>query len=163
MLQGLIRDPDQTVFAVASRMNVSPALASQYLRALNARGLLQARRAGKWVYYRPSSDKSILGSGSLLRALKRTFATEKQPIEVIFRQMTAFTHVRRLDIIRALQTGGLTRGRLRMTTDMSQSALARHLEKLVDRGFVVVDGSTCRCARPKGRLARTLLELARMQ
>lgn len=163
MLHELIQHPDQTVSAVARRVNVPPAVATQYLRALNARGLLQARRAGKWEYYRPSPDKSIPGAASLLKALEETFATEEQPIEVIFRHVTAFTHPRRLVIIRALQPRGLTKAALRIRTGISQSALTRHLAKLLDRGFVIVDGFTWRCTRPKGRLAKILLYLARTQ
>lgn len=158
MLQELIRHPDQPVSAVSRRVNVPLPLASKYLRALNARGLLQARRAGGWVYYRASADKSVPAAASLLRALEDTFATEEQPIELIFRQVTAFTDPRRLAIVCLLQGGEMRKGKLRMRTGISKTALARHLEKLEDRGFVVVDGFTCRCACPEGRLARTLLD-----
>lgn len=161
LLRELFHHPDQTVSAAASRVDIPLALASSYLRQLNARGLLQARRVGKSVYYRPFPDKSSPAPALLLNALEHTFAIEKQPIEVIFRQVTAFTHPRRLAIILALRDGGLTKQSLRMKTGMSQDALARHLAKLADRRFVVVDEFTCRCANPRGRLARTLLDLAR--
>lgn len=161
LLHELFRHPDRSVSDVAERVNVPLPLASRCLRQLNARGLLRARREGKWVYYRPSADKSIAAAAPLLRALEQTFATEKQPVEVIFRQVTALTHPQRIAIVQALQGYRLNKAELRIRTGMSQDAFARHLKKLVDRGFVVVHGFTCRCGRPRKGLGRTLQDLTR--
>lgn len=160
MLRELILDPDQSVSEVGRRLCVPPAVVTQYLRALNARGLLAARRQGKYVYYRPSADESVIGAMPLLLALRGTFATTKDPVEVIFRQATAFTHPRRLDIIRALQNKPLDGRHLRAATGMSQSALTRHLRKLVSRGIVMFDGRKYRCTTPRHGLSKVLLRLA---
>jgi len=51
----LAQQPGQTVSDVARRLRLSLPVTSQYLRALEARGLLSARRVGLRVTYRPSA------------------------------------------------------------------------------------------------------------
>ena len=53
----LIRKPNQTVSAVAERMRLSVPAASQYLRALEARGLLTCRRVVDWRIDRKFIDR----------------------------------------------------------------------------------------------------------
>src|SRR5437762_1309603 len=48
----LVRRRSQTVSAIADRIEVPLSVASQNLRALEARGLLEVRRSGRRVYYR---------------------------------------------------------------------------------------------------------------
>ncbi len=163
MLQELILRPNQSVSEVARRLCVPPAVVTQYLRALNARGMLAARRQGKCVYYRPCADESVLGAMPLLQALQETFATKKDPVEVIFRQATAFTHPRRLDIIRVLQNEPLNSRHLRAATGISRAALTRHLHKLVNRGVVMFDGRKYRCTTLRDPFAKALLRLAKQE
>lgn len=163
MLGELFQNPDQAVSMVAEKLDLPLAVASRYLREMNARGLLRARRSGRWVHYRPWADRSIRGATVLLRALEQTFTVEKQPVEVIYHQITAFTHPRRIAIVRTLGSTELSMASLRVRTGLCHRVLARHLRKLEARGFVLVDGKRCRCASPDDSLARTLLKLAREQ
>ena len=163
LLSTLLDEPDQTVSAVAHKAGVPLAVASLYLRALNARGLLGARRQGRWVYYRPSSDRSIHGSAVLLAALERAFADERNPVEAVFRHATAFTHARRIRLIQTMTSGPQTPGAMQRATRFSRPALLRHLAKLKARGYVVRDSGGYGLARPQGRLAATLLALAAAQ
>ncbi|MEI6807288.1 MAG: ArsR family transcriptional regulator [bacterium] len=156
----LFRNPGLTVTMIASRLNLQVPVTSRYTRELNARGLLQARRSGKWVRYRPFADKSVQGAVPLLRELAHAFAVEKQPIELIYRKTTAFTHPRRIAIVIALRSGCHTIPSLRSRTGISRFALARHLKKLEQRGFVWTDTNGCRILKPTNRFASELLELA---
>ena len=73
----LIRQPNQTVSAVADRISLSTPAASQYLRALEARGLLTCRRIGRRVEYRPAAGTSVrVRMGSVLRMLRSPFDPE---------------------------------------------------------------------------------------
>lgn len=152
--------PGQGVSSIASTLGLSVALASKYLRELNARGLVAARRVAGEVRYRCVADASIPGAGRLLRALERTYAAETQPAEVVFRLATAFTHPRRVLIVRALEGCALTKAQIRSQTGISEMALNRHLRKLESRGFVARDGGKWRCVRSKHPLAAALTELA---
>jgi DNA-binding transcriptional ArsR family regulator len=101
----LIRQPNQTVSAVAERMSLSVPTASQYLRALEARGLLTCRRAGRRVEYRPSAGMSEGAAEEMVKALRLVFRRRAQPIEAIFKLATGFTHPRRVEVFRALANG----------------------------------------------------------
>jgi DNA-binding transcriptional ArsR family regulator len=131
-----IRQPNQTVSAVAGQMRLSLPAASQYLRALEARGLLTCRRVGLRVEYRPSAAAAEGAAGEILTALRRVFRRRAQPIEALFKLATAFTHPRRVEVFRAVKNGTDSFGKLQTATHISARALSRHLAKLEARGFV---------------------------
>jgi DNA-binding transcriptional ArsR family regulator len=156
----LFNEQELPVSEVARRTGTPVMLASQYLRALNARGLLAARREGRHVYYRAAADASVRDSAPLLTALRHTFDTQAEPVETVFRQATAFTHPRRVQVVRALRRRAMERGPLARQTGISRQALQRHLAKLVQRRVVTADGSRYRLAGPREMLSATLLRLA---
>jgi DNA-binding transcriptional ArsR family regulator len=133
----LFRQPNQTVSAVAQHLKLPLPVASQYLRALESRGLLTVRRVGGRVYYRISAAPSGAAAPELIEALERAFQQDRDPVEKLFKLATAFTQPRRIDLFRALTPGPQTAGQLQARTRISGRALARHLTKLVARGFVV--------------------------
>ena len=110
--------------------------ASQYLRALEARGLLTCRRVGLCVEYRPPATATEGAAGPILIALRLAFRRRAQPIEVLFKLATAFTHPRRIKVFRAVKDGADSIGKLQTATRISGRALSRHLAKLEARGFV---------------------------
>ena len=160
MLRCLLRDPGLTVSAVADRTGSPIVLASQYLRALNARGLIAADRQGKYVRYRPAADASVASAGPLLSALRRMFAKEANPVDLVFHLTTAFTHPRRVAIAQALAGRPMTTAALVRATRISNAAMKRHLAKLVQRGFVMNAGGKWDLTCPRHALAITLLGLA---
>ena len=131
-----IRQPNQTVSAVAGHMRLSLPAASQYLRALEARGLLTCRRVGLRVEYRPSAATVEGAAGEILTSLRLVFRRRAQPIEALFKLATAFTHPRRVEVFRAVKNGTDSFGKLQAATHISARALSRHLAKLEARGFV---------------------------
>jgi len=145
---------------MAVGLRLSLPVASRYLRELNARGLIRARRSGRLVFYAAEADRSVRGSVPLLRALVWTFKTAREPIETIFRQATAFTHPRRVTIALALRSSGRTMLSLRETTLLSRRVLERHLRKLERRGFVERDGGKYWLASRRDLLGRTFRTLA---
>ena len=161
MFRYLVDHPGEPVSNVAARMGIAVATASVYLRALNARGLLRADRSGPWVRYSVEPDPTIPESAGLVSALRAELRSGDRTVDPVFHILTAFTHPRRLLVLRVLaETGGLTRPAMRRQTGMPEDALARHLDKLVRRGFATVDNGTVFPATPPGPLARTLLYIA---
>jgi DNA-binding transcriptional ArsR family regulator len=136
MLDLLIQEPGLTVSAVASRMNQSLSVTSEYLRALEARGLLTVRRVKRRVEYRPHLATSVDAGPRLAAALRLTLEREAKPIENLFKLATAFTHPRRINIFRTLKNGSRTLGQIQAASGISLRALRRHLSKLEARGFV---------------------------
>jgi len=98
--------------------------------------LIIPRREDMRVIYRAEANEELDAAPILLEAVREAFA-KKVPAKIIFRACTAFTHERRIEIIRVLTTNGpQTFGDLLEATGMSSAALWNHLDKLSDRGFV---------------------------
>jgi len=160
VLRQVAAEPDQTVSAVAGSLGLGLPVASQSLRALNARGLLGVRRQGRWVYYRPAGDPTVPGSTLLLRSLMAALEEGPDAMSAVCRLATGLTHPRRVDIVRALAPQPLTRPALGRSTGISPSALGRHLRKLMSRGYVAEANGLLTLARPRAPVAAALLALA---
>jgi len=160
LLAIVIANPDSPVSAIAEIAKIQTTLASRYLRALNARGMVHARRRGAWVFYSARPDLSLPDSAALLSVFSRTLTVEPETVDHTFRLLTAFTHPRRVAIVRELRSGELRQCELRNRLGLSQAAVERHLRKLRTRGFVAVGKHGYRLRRPRDVLARTLLKLA---
>jgi len=156
----LLRNPDQTVSRVASKLGLSRSMATRHLRILAARGLLRASRIGPWVCYRVEPDPTIPEARRLVAALRDAFSEDPHAVEGIYRLATAFTNARRQAVYEELRKGDRTFADLVRGTRMSPRALGRHLAKLQSRGFVVAGEGLYRAAAPPGRVARILAELA---
>jgi len=161
VLASLLERSGQTVTGIAEANGISLSLACQYLRALNARGILSARREGRWVRYRVEPNATIPETTSLVAALRYDLLHGSDAVGNVFRDLTAFTHPRRITIIRTLHgTNGLAFGILRARSGISREALRRHIKKLVDRRFVKARKGVYSCCRPPSRLARVLMTIA---
>jgi DNA-binding transcriptional ArsR family regulator len=137
MFRLIVHEPGQTVSALAGRVHVSIAVASQYLRVLEAGGFLEARRNERSVEYRPK-DGAKTQSG-LPHALAREFEN-KRAVETVFKLLTAFTHPRRIEVYQSLAGRTQTLEELVRSTGIPWRPLLRHLSKLRSRGFVLHRG-----------------------
>ncbi|MBA4386761.1 MAG: hypothetical protein C0404_02200 [Verrucomicrobia bacterium] len=150
ILQDILCIPGQNVTAMARKFDMPLSVVCKYLREINARGLIKARRETRFVSYHPIPDASVQQSSVLLQALAASFREQKNPIESIFRTVTAFTHQRRIEILAAISSGAKTFSGIRHKTGISTPALVRHLRKLTrhgilqqaegDEGYAIVDG-----------------------
>ncbi len=160
MIQLLDVRSELTVEAVARAMNLPVTGASEHLRSLNARGLLLARRVGRFVYYRLDGDASIPDSCALLAAVVERLRLPGRSVEFVFRAVTGCTHPRRPVILRALSGGPMTFGELRRKTRISKPALCRHLTKLLNRRWLEESAGWYQCRRHEDKLVQTLMRLA---
>ena len=161
LVQHLFAHPDANVSEVAEQVGLSPSLASQYLRALNARGILGVSRRGSWVHYRVAADPAVSESARLVDALGQELSDSGPAIDRAFSALTAYTHPRRVRVVWLLgQAGELERSELRRRSNMSGDALSRHLAKLARRGIINEEDGTWRLGSPDGALAKTLTAIA---
>ena len=158
-LKAVLEQPGSSVGDIAERVCISEALASELLRALQARGLIQANRQSRWVYYSPKPDPLVIGARPLLEALKKALLVEGKSENELIHTLTAFTHPRRLEILRCLQKADddTSVDDLSASTRISLPALYRHLVKLTARGLVSCNERGWRLTRCSGRLEKTLL------
>lgn len=139
LFRSVLSTPGVSVANIAAGTKMNPALASKYLRELNARGLLAVNRRAGNVFYRVKSDPSVPQATILADALLAVFEDESDPVDMIYKKVTAFTHPRRIAIAGCLLQGPARFSDLRRHLGISTPALQRHLRKLASRGFLKPD------------------------
>jgi DNA-binding MarR family transcriptional regulator len=161
----MLAHPDEAVKAIAAGVKMQPAVASKYLRELNARGLLSAKRHAAKVFYRVEADQSFSQAAVLVKAITFELHDETIPVDLIYRKVTAFTHPRRVGIVGYLRHGPAGIPELRSQLAISIPALKRHLRKLSGRGFLRAKRrrGIYALSRPRSALAKALVQLAQAQ
>ena len=161
VIECLFRDGPLCVSAVATRCRLQPVSATQHLRLLQSRGLIQARRTGRWVRYSADPDPLVAHAPPLTAALRHALLAEQAGTTRIVRELTAFTHERRILIVRAISRGTDTPEAIRTACRISAPALNRHLRKLTRRDVICRQDEHIQLLRPVNALARRLLALVR--
>lgn len=156
----LHREPGLSVSVIAGRIGASLPAASQALRALESRGLLTAQRIGPRVHYRPRLARPGEPLHDLTHALRETLGREHGTDEA-FRIATAFTHPRRIAMVRQLGQESLDAAHIRAACRVSSPAVMRHLRKLRSRGVLIPNGHGYELAARPNRLLQALIQLAR--
>lgn len=155
----LFSKSEQTVSQIARATGMSQPNASNQLKNLRESGLVVSRRKKMEVFYRAEANQAIQFAGEIQSALRACYEKSVSPIPLI-RHATAFTHERRIEILRALHEKPLKAMELKDKTEMSPSALGRHLEKLLARKYIKKTGRKYRLGNPGNLLGKTLMELA---
>jgi DNA-binding transcriptional ArsR family regulator len=158
LLWALFEAGELSVSELAYRTGMGSAQASLQLRALNARGLITFRREKMRVLYRAEANELTDFAARLLEGLHVCYA-RKMRFSTVIRQATAFTHSRRIEIVRILQRGSLSSDELLLVSGMSSSALSLHLRKLVARGFVMKADGKYSLSNPANRFGRVLFQV----
>ncbi len=151
----------QSVSELAEQCALTMPVASQSLRALEARGLLKVKRIRRRVEYSIPARSEAGTLANLINELQAALRREPLPTVTIRKLATAFTHPSRIQIYRVLQSGPKTQAQIQCDVRLSASALSRHLAKLEKRGYVHFDGmgggyGYCRHPDPIGRALSNL-------
>lgn len=137
LLRRILETPDQCVAELTRAAGLSETRASQELRRLQSRGLVQTQRAGRWVRYRPVPDPKVPSARPILAAMRSALARRGAEADAqTIRVARAFSHERRLKIACALQHGPARSKTLGFVTGIPGVALARHLRLLKAGGVV---------------------------
>jgi DNA-binding transcriptional ArsR family regulator len=157
-LKTVLKQPDSTVEQVAKGVRISEAKASLALRALQSRGLVASRRQSRWVMYAPDPDASVISAAAVLSAVKSALLDEKITETKIILTVTAYTHPRRIEIVRALAFAEAVEPHsLSPQVGISLPALFRHLDNLSARGVVINTNGKYSLSKSKTKLAHDLL------
>lgn len=137
LLKQILETPDQGVTRLAEQVQISETRASQELRRLQSRGLVQAVRSGRWVRYRPVSDPLVASAKPLLLAMRAVLLSPSEESEQeAIRVARAFSHSCRLRLLQVLLNGSCSIAELQQSTGISRRALYRHLA-ILEEGAVV--------------------------
>jgi DNA-binding MarR family transcriptional regulator len=158
LLYALFDLGDRSVAELAKNITIRPEHASIHLRALNSRGLIKQYRRKMMVLSCAEANEELEASVLILRALKECHQ-KNITVEELFRQSTAFTHARRIEIIQTIPLQGTTKDRIHEVTHISYTALTRHLNKLIARGFVKGERNHYARSLPPDPLSRALLQI----
>ena len=162
LMRELMINGPRTVTQISNELEWTESTASQYLRLLNARGLLQVVRSGPFAIYRPDANSHIHFATRLLDAVNQAFTTDAHDTNYVFRHLTAFTHERRIRMIQQLKITPQSALELAKSSSVSMRALYRHLAKLESRGYVAYNKDIRKYTLlpPEGPLPLMLIELA---
>jgi len=153
MLSLVASRPGHCVKDIGEQMALAEDVASKHLQQLAEGGFLIAERDGRFLYYSVSRDRLAQGC---LDEMKRECAD----IGSMMYAFTAFTHERRIAIVKHLCSEPQAAEQLGVKTGISQGALLRHLDKLSRRGVVERNEDKWVLKKQRRGLARLLLELA---
>jgi len=127
----VVKEPGQTVTALADAAGIKVSRASQELRRLQSRGLIRAERERNTVKYLPVSDPLVPVAKPLLAAMESAFAhPESAPDHLAIEMATALSHPRRIHIIRELLKGPRDFDALQRAVHIPMGSLYRHLDLL---------------------------------
>ena len=158
ILQVVIERGPVCVKEVAQICHLPENTATQYLRALQSRGLLAAHRQSRWVYYAPQADPAVQHAQPMLEAMRNAFA-QGESRKAMVAALTAFTHPRRIAMVRQLAAGPASVPEVASAIGASRQAGYRQMEKLAERAVVILRmDERWELARPAAGLAHTLLQ-----
>jgi DNA-binding transcriptional ArsR family regulator len=160
LLRWISDHPGLRVSDLAAQMKLSLPRASQELRRLQSRGLVQAVRQGLHVQYRPVPDRLVSTARPLLQAMQDAFrrftpSEDAQTLRIAF----AFSHARRLAIVRLLINGPMNVSTLEDIAGMSRNTLNRHLRRLRKSGLIQRNGKMISFAAVDHPLATSLADI----
>ncbi len=136
LLRLVVHEPGLSVTRLAEKTSLKLSRASQELRRLQARGLIQAQRKKGHVYYVPVPDPLVAPAKPLLDALKSAFAG-LPPAEdrVLIATATALSDPRRLTIVTELLKGPRHFRELQAGLQIPAISLHRQLHRLNQLGL----------------------------
>jgi DNA-binding transcriptional ArsR family regulator len=165
LLRAIHEQPGSSVDAVAERAKMPADAASKHLKLLRGLHLIRMTPSGRFVRCAPASAE--ITNNEFLRGIQRLLAevfggrdlncTRAQvcdstsivsrgwnPVfDALLKHATAFTHLRRLLMLRTLASKGPCRlEELASNIGMSPDAARRHLDKLRRRGVIAGDPKT---------------------
>lgn len=134
----------------AQRMACTEDIACKHLQMLGDAGFLASERRGRYLHY------SVMAQDPLASAVLGAVRSGELDMGGILKCLTAFTHERRITIVKVLRGNEMGFEALSRRAHISPEALKRHLKKLRERGVLDVDSGQWRLVDPPSELGRSL-------
>ena len=162
LLKQIAAVPDLTVSRLAQSTGISLSRASQELRRLNARGLVQAVRISREVRYRPIPDPQVPAARPMLTAFSDTLhQTTGSPEADCRRIASGFAHPHRVAIVHELLQRPRNAESLARVLRIPQRTIQRHLGILHSRELIKCRQGVYTPALDRSPLVRCLARLVK--
>jgi DNA-binding transcriptional ArsR family regulator len=160
LLRELNAHPGACVTDLGERVGIAEPAASQELRRIQSRGLLQAERQGVRLIYRMAADPQVSSAAPLLKAL-RTSLDEypRDQDEQMCRLAAGLAHERRIRMFRTLLEGSRRRLELPLALHIPPHPFQSHLSTLLKSGFILLHNGHLSAVIPDHPLAKALAKL----
>jgi DNA-binding transcriptional ArsR family regulator len=158
ILRRLMRGAELCVTDLAEIEDLSLVVASEHLRRLHEVGFLKQKRKSKWIFYSAVESSASLVAQTIYKPLKKQLVMMDNQIPHLMKLMTAFTHPRRVEIIKTLQGRPQMFHELIVGCAISPAAMFRHLQKLISRGFVEQSEGLFRLVSDGTELKKVLID-----
>lgn len=150
--------PGKNVSELAREVGVGVSDASQELRRIQSRGLLQAERKGVSLIYRLGADPQVVSAAPLLKALRADLSLHKSD-EAILSVANGLGHPKRIAMLCSIIASPKSTFALHRTLHTPYANAQRHVQQLLDSGLVRRDGRILHCMPPIHPLAKALVKL----
>ncbi len=159
LLRELHARPGQKVSELARAAGIGRSDASQELRRIQSRGLLQTERRGAALIYRLEPDSQVVSAAPLLKALRPTLAVPGPDQDAMIAALAnGLAHPRRLAIVKWLKRSPRSAYALQRAVQTNHANIQRHLQTLAAGGYVRREGRLCHFTPPRHPLAKALLK-----
>ena len=160
LLRQLHEHPGECVSDLGKRIGIGEPAASQELRRIQSRGLLQAERRGSFLIYHLAADPQVSSAAPILKAMQSALSTlPPESDEEMCTIASGLSHVRRIRIVQALQKAPQPLPDLQYALRISSHPFQKHLRTLRASGFVVTEGKRIQFSVPDHPLAKALSKL----
>lgn len=159
ILKRLMRGAELCVTDIAEVEDIALVTASEHLRLLHQSGFLGQERKSKWIFYSAVLPSGFPVTEKIYKPLRKQLIASDRQISSLLKLMTAFTHPRRVEILKRLFNSSRSFEELIELCDISPMAMKRHLDKLVSRDVVRQDSDVYRITSGGVELKRVLVRM----
>ena len=160
LLRCLEENPGRNVSEMAQATGIGRSAASQELRRIQSRGLLQTEHRQAALIYRFGADPQVPAAGPILKALRAALSTRGPAEDArILAIARGLAHPKRIDLLRSLLNSPKNAGAVQKEFHLSFRTIDRHLRTLLESGFVRRDNRMLHPVPPVHPLAKALLKL----
>ena len=160
LLHHICNHPGDHVSAMAKTMGIGVSAASQVLRRIQSRGILQTEYRGAKLIYRLGADPLVYSAAPIVNALQASLTTGgDQEGERLRRIAKGLGHRKRIALLRSLLKSPQTTYALQQELKMAFCTIRPHLDALLESGLIRRTGRTFHPVSPSHPLARALLKL----
>lgn len=160
LLSHLHQHPGQYVTEIAKAIGIGVSDASQELRRIQSRGILQAEYQGAKLIYRFGADPLVYSAAPILKALRSALSKGTTDEVVRIRAIAlGLGHRKRIALIQALRKSPKNAYALQQAAHVAYAGIRLHLQTLLASGLIRSEGRTYKYVPPSHPLAKALVNL----